>query len=324
MQKFYTTILLILLTVSITRADLAIEVEGVSDSLRIGDPLNLRFSVEAPMSGRLILPNWEEELQLFELIAPPESTLSSAGNGGRHLDISFETTCYHRGVQELGPFEVQWVSEDGSLRDSAETESHKIIVHGLVPDSILALADTSQQPHHLLQPNRTRNLPYSFAEIAPWILIVIGAAGMFLLVRWFIRRRSKRSEEIEIGPPPRPAHEIALEALDALRNKELYQAGQVKLYYSELSEIVRRYFEERYSVLAMESTSFQLLRDIEQHINKVSILSALEDLLSDADLAKFAKHRPDEETCRKDLEKAYHIVETTKPADEPVLSEEAA
>ncbi len=305
-------------------AELQINLEGLTDSIRIGDPLELRLTIEAPMDGQLLIPDLPAVMVPFELLTQPQTSALSAPDESRLLEISFDATCYETGDQVFPPIPAKWISEDGEQTDSVATEPHIIHIQGVVPQEILAIADSTQQPYHLLQQNRARKIAYSVAEFIPWALIILAAISVFFLIRWLIRRRKRDDEEVIQGPPPRPPYEIAMEELDKLRDRKLYQSGEIKLYYSELSEIIRRYIEGRFGVPAMESTSFQLMRDIEIHLSNRNLESILESLLADADLAKFAKHRPDEDTCRKDLENTYILVNRTKPEPKPILSEEAA
>lgn len=300
-----------------------VDLEGLPDSLRIGDPLSLRLTVDAPAEGMLLLPDWLQALAPLELLAAPDTTISRRKDR-RKLEIELQATCYVKGDYVIEPFRVRWTSADGSVNDSAATDAFPITVFGVVTDSILAMADTTTQAHHLLLPNRARLLPYGFWEIARWVLLALAIVGLFFLVRSLIRRKRQALEDVDAGPPPRPAHEIALEELDALRDKKLYQAGRIKEYYSALSEIIRRYFEARYDIPAMESTSFQFLRDIEPVLDDQNLQSVLENLLTDADLAKFAKHQPDASACQKELEMGYTLVEKTKPKPSLILSGEAA
>jgi hypothetical protein len=324
MKRIILTLLgLLLIEVNASGQSLQVGLGGRIDTLQFGAPLGLTLTVDAPAGGTLLLPDLAQALAPLELLSAPDTTISE-GDGRSKLELTIQATCYAKGENVVEPIQVRWISADGSLTDSAAAEAFPFTVLGIVPDSILAMADTTTQAHHLLLSNRARLLPYSFWEIARWLLLAAAVAGIFLLMRYFIRRRRRESGEIDAGPPPRPAHEIALEELDALRDERLYQAGKIKEYYSGLSEIVRRYFEARYRIRAMESTSFQFLRDIKRYLSEADLQSILENLLSDADLAKFAKHQPDATTCQKDLESGYTLVEKTKPKPSPVISGEAA
>jgi hypothetical protein len=305
------------------KAQIKIALDGVRDSLNVGEPMDVRLTISAPAGGRIQFPKWDEALDKFELLASPDTAAFAQPTSGAPITFGLKTTCYESGEQVFQPVSVRWISTDGSRTDSAETEPIIVFVQGVVPDSILALADTTQKPYKLLQPNRLRKLGVSLAEIVPWILLTAIAAGIFYLVRWWLRRRKRKADvAAEIAaPPPRPAHQVALENLDRLRDEQLYQNGKIKEYYIRLSEIVRQYIEGRYEIPAMESTSFQLLRDTESALTDQNLRAVLANLLEDADLAKFAKQRPDEETCQRDLEKAYIFVRKTMPQPAPLLTQ---
>lgn len=323
MKAFLTSLALLYLSIS-AQAELRIDMSGAPDSIRIGDVFNVQVIIEAPSAGNLLLPDLPSVLLPFELYSQPQISELPEMAGSRRIEMNFDVTCYEAGVQAFQPIPVGWESEDGLTTDSTATEPYIIQVQGVVPDSILALTDSTQQVYHLLQPNRGRKIGYSVTEAIPWLLVLIGLVGGYFLIRWLIRKRKKAVAKIEAGPPLIPPHKIALEELDRLRDRKLYQAGEVKLFYSILSEIIRRYIEGRYDVPAMESTSFQLLREIERHLADEKLQTALRTLLSDADLAKFAKHQPDAGICQKDLENGYYLVDNTKPKPPPIIRGEAA
>jgi hypothetical protein len=90
----------------------------------------------------------------------------------------------------------------------------------------------------------------------------------------------------------RPAHEIALEALDQIKSKKLWQQGQVKEYHIAVSDTVRMYIEKRYNINAMEMTSDEILRSLRLIIADVQIKTKLSALLILSDMVKFAKEQP--------------------------------
>jgi hypothetical protein len=95
-------------------------------------------------------------------------------------------------------------------------------------------------------------------DLRPWYVAGGALAALTLLVlgwRW-LRRRRRHAER---AAPPRPAHEIAAEALRALRARRLPEAGEFKEFYSALSDIVRRYLEDRFRLRAPEMTTEEFL-----------------------------------------------------------------
>jgi hypothetical protein len=153
--------------------------------------------------------------------------------------------------------------------------------------------------------------PIGFPVKIPWYawgilgLIIAGAGIMFFLF--------KRRKYQEIFIPPRPAHEIAYEALKALRQKEYLKRKDHKLYYIELSDIVRRYLENRFNLRAPEMTTEEFLNSVKD--NKALILehkTLLREFLSHCDLVKFAKYEPAEKEADLSFESAKKLIDQTK------------
>ena len=125
------------------------------------------------------------------------------------------------------------------------------------------------------------------------ILILIGIA---ILVYRLIKKYQSRPQEEEIvftSPI-----EKATSLLQQLETKELWQKGEVKSYYSELTNIARNYIEEEIEIPAMESTTSELIAGLRKVANQKKLklsketLENLEKVLMQADLVKFAKVKP--------------------------------
>ncbi len=129
-----------------------------------------------------------------------------------------------------------------------------------------------------------------------YVIIVLSLIVLGFLIYWFIKKyqnKPKKEEVIYKSPI-----EKATSLLQLLEKKELWQNGEVKTYYSELTDIVRNYIEEEIQIPAMESTTSELIVSLKkvasQKKMKLSpeILKNLEKVLRQADLVKFAKVKP--------------------------------
>jgi hypothetical protein len=108
----------------------------------------------------------------------------------------------------------------------------------------------------------------------------------------FYKKRKERGYLIRPPEPPRPAHDIALEALDGLLLKNLLEQGEIKLFYSEISEIIRRYIENRFFISALEETSREILQEIKNENLVEDQFNSLRKFLELSDFVKFAKYIP--------------------------------
>lgn len=162
------------------------------------------------------------------------------------------------------------------------------------------------------------------------VLLVIVAIGAF--VYWWLKIRQKKVIEEEVYKTP---IEKATVLLNNLEKKELWQKGEIKAYYSELTDIARNYIEEAIQIPAMESTTSELIEGLRQaSLKKKMALSKetienLEQVLRQADLVKFAKSKPlDFEITedRKKIEKSIITLDKSIPVveeseDELLLNE---
>ena len=101
--------------------------------------------------------------------------------------------------------------------------------------------------------------------------------------------------------------EVALKKLDDLWQKNYLSLGLIKEFYFELTEIVRWYIEKKFEVNALELTTEELFSVLKKKVDKKYNLE-LKSFLDNADLAKFAKYRPDEKQIVQDFETAKKLI----------------
>ncbi|MDB4533607.1 hypothetical protein N9242_01960 [Vicingaceae bacterium] len=144
-----------------------------------------------------------------------------------------------------------------------------------------------------------------------WIAIVLVVLiGGIVLIR-FLKNRPEKIIEEEVVPEI-PPHITALEKLNKLREDKLWQDGKVKLFHSEISEIVREYLERRYSVHALENTTDEIMQSIRFHGILPGQLTKLNQILILSDLVKFAKEKPLASENDMSLLNAIEFVENTQ------------
>jgi len=154
---------------------------------------------------------------------------------------------------------------------------------------------------------------YSFLIVIAAI-IVLAIFGFF--ITRFLKEKLKKKASIP-SVPPKPAHIIAYEALEALQVKYLIQHGKIKECFFELSGIIRRYIENRFSIRAPEMTTEEFLTSIRDS----GILTGLHKnlvkrFLELCDIVKFAKYGPTPKEIDKSFEAAKKLIDETKSFEE--------
>ena len=149
-----------------------------------------------------------------------------------------------------------------------------------------------------------------------WVLLAlllagVGVAGYYLITYLQSRKREEEGNEV-VTEPLRPAEEVALEKLDAIKEKKIWQQGQVKEYHTQLTDVVREYIARRFEVSSVEQTSDETLRDIRPLLNeRKDLYDQLRKMLTLADLVKFAKWSATPDENELSLRNAYTFVRET-------------
>ncbi|WP_040473656.1 hypothetical protein [Flavobacterium frigoris] len=154
-----------------------------------------------------------------------------------------------------------------------------------------------------------------------YLLIVALFLGIGVLVYWLVKKQQKKKIEEEVYKTP---IEKATSLLNSLEKKELWQKGEVKEYYSELTDIARNYIEEAIEIPAMESTTSELILGLraasvrkKMTVSKETIEN-LERVLKQADLVKFAKSKPLDYEIAEDknkIQKAILTLDSSIPVE---------
>lgn len=153
-------------------------------------------------------------------------------------------------------------------------------------------------------------IPLDWKTIIIIILIITlaVAAGYYWFRKYYMRKSAYKTIVKRIVPPG----EKALTALKELDEKKLWQRGMVKEYHSEITEIIRLYFEERFGFPALKLTTGEALEFLRAQNLEKEMIEAAENFLNAADLVKFAKFNPDPDLNENIMKFAVEFVEKTK------------
>lgn len=170
----------------------------------------------------------------------------------------------------------------------------KYSIDSLLINVATVKVDTLKQGLFPLKPIKSQ--PIIFDDYKNYVWIGLGVLALIIaLVLYFVFRKKKENIPLEERIPP---YEMAMQRLNQLDAKQLYQNDQVKEYYSELTSILRTYIERELHIPALESTTDELIETLTD-FSKISTLDLpketvknLHNLLKEADLVKFAKSKP--------------------------------
>ncbi len=193
------------------------------------------------------------------------------------------------------------------LANSMPLQSPLIVI--LAPQDVKKVAGDSTMAIMPIKPiiRELKNLK----DYLPYILMLLGILGVIAMFNYFKNRKTNKVVE-EIVIPERPSHEIALEELEELNNKKLWQNGKIKEYQSELTHVIRKYLGKRYGINALEHTTDEVINLLKETDFKDSLKSKVSNILQIADMIKFAKAKPSEDIHQTFWNEAKALVLETK------------
>ncbi len=269
--------------------------------ITIGDLIHYRIRVSRSPEVKVEWPSPGSNLGAFEIrdYALPEPREE---NGRIIEEMEYTISTFDTGAFVIPPIEVRYAVPPDTTRYQLKTEPIDIYVASLKPS--LDGDIRGLKPQGVLP--RDWGLILMYVGIA--LLVMALGVGA-----WFYWRYRKRGALPFVKPePPRPAHEIALEALKALEAEQLLAQGQVKEHFSRLSDILRAYLENRYFMPALESTTFEIVQYFSEDGRLGGQIEPLEKVLNLCDLVKFAKYIPGDDEADQAMRLSYAFIEATR------------
>ena len=109
--------------------------------------------------------------------------------------------------------------------------------------------------------------------------------------------------------PQRQPHEIAYEQLSRIEGMNWVAQGEMKVYHTEISHVIRQYIATRYHIPALELTTQELLDRLQrENIPK----DLVQQFFTNCDWVKFARYNPTKPEAHERMEEARRIVDETK------------
>ncbi|MGE0615681.1 MAG: hypothetical protein AB7P04_08560 [Bacteriovoracia bacterium] len=163
-------------------------------------------------------------------------------------------------------------------------------------------------------------LSFPWMAVAFFTLLILGIVGaiVYAAIRWS-RGKRKSAENPLPAAPPIPYDLAALNALTALAEKELWKIGKFKQHYFRVSEIIKVYLGERYDFDAPESTSSEIVAQLEALGAADQVVDQVEKFFDNVDIIKFADSVPTPEDAQLAIKLARRIVEGTRKLPEVTL-----
>jgi len=312
--KFY--IFLFLLTSAVFAQQKQVETSIDTTKNKIGAEFKLTLKTVVSSKSKVVFPKQKTFGALEVIQSYPVDTVKKDGN--YELIKKYGLTQFDSGKYVI-PSVTILIDKKPFLSDSIKVEVANVKV------------DTLQQKMYDIKDISTAD--EGLGSWWKYVLALLIILGIGAFVYWYVKKRQQKKIEEEFYKTP---IEKATSLLNNLEQKELVQKGEIKEYYSELTDIARNYIEEAIHIPAMESTTSELIQAIRTASTKKKMtltpetVENLERVLRQADLVKFAKSKPLDFEITEDRNKIQKVILTLDnaipteiPSEEDELLNEA-
>uniref|UniRef100_A0A7V0Z7N5 Protein BatD n=1 Tax=candidate division WOR-3 bacterium TaxID=2052148 RepID=A0A7V0Z7N5_UNCW3 len=274
-----------------TKADLA--KAFINKKLTIGDPFEILIEVSIPANKNISEP-FIDSIEPFAIIEQKHKIIQEKGKAKHsyHLRVS----AFNIGELKFPP--VKFLLREGSKTDTIQTNPVDIKITGTLPEGMKDINDIKEMI----------DFPNPLPAI---ILIIVFCAGViaFLGINFYKKLKQKRiltEEKI-------PCWTRALNAIDSLLKEDFINKGMIKKFYYTLTDILKRYLEERFQFPAVEQTTTEIFHSMKSL--KIPLREDFQHIFSYADMVKYAKFIPPQDATDSIVNKAKELILKTVPED---------
>ena len=301
MKRFLIYLCLGLIPALSSAQNVIVKAELDSMMMWVGQQTGLHVEVACDAGQEVTFPAYRDTIVRGLEIIPPVTTDTQYVNDGQRMLVTrnYTVTCFDSALVYIPYIPVKV--------DGEEYQSNRLAL------AFMSYDIPEENAKQIFGPKENMKTPVKLYEVKGlaiyWILAAIAiVAAVYLLLRYRDDKPIIRRIKIE---PKVPAHVRAITDIEELRQSGGPHSEDSKAYYTSLTDILREYINDRFGFNATEMTSYEILEHLEESRDKES-LNELRDLLSTADMVKFAKFKPMLNENDQNLINALEFVNDTK------------
>jgi len=271
--------------------------------IQASQSIRLELEVHAPEDYEVVFPEFGAKLGEFDIV-DDETPASRLGKDGRLVhQRSYVLEPFLAGTYRIPRMIITFGRRGEETRHELASDDLSV--------EVASLMDEAGEELKIRELEGPLGLPFSLAWW--WLAIPLAVLAGIVVAAWFSQRRRRVVEKSEVLPP----HVAARHALSALLERGLVKQGMVKEFYQELSDILRRYIEERFGLRAPERTTEEFMTDLAAtDLLGLEHKKLLRDFLHHCDLVKFAKYAPVQEEIERATCACQAFIDETEPAQQ--------
>lgn len=273
----------------------------------VGDYINYTIEMKYPKGVNLVFPTITDSISNLTFIKNGEIVKTEVGNEISEIR-HFIFSKYDSSEVTIPSFHISY-SANGGNPQFVQVNSVDIVVKTIEVNQQAEIQD-------IKAPIRIP-IDWLLVSIIAILVLALIVAAYFGYKYYQKKKLGKVVVEPEIILTP---FEKAIANLTKLEEKKLWQQGEIKEYHSELTGIIRDYFENKYNFIAMEMTTSEIISNLKLKEVNFEVIKTTEEFLENADMVKFAKFKPMPTINETMMKQAYLIVNKTNQTSNEVVN----
>jgi hypothetical protein len=253
------------------------------DNILIGEPISLTVEAYTPLGADIAWFN-SDTIPHFDVMS--RSPVDTAQNiDGKKITQSFVITSFDSGQQFIPSFDIA-VAGQHYYTDS-------------IPINVAFAPFNPEEDYRDIKDIIDIQNPN--VRYIPWLLTTLAVLSLAIVALTIYKRSfaPPRVEREEPTPVLSPIEE-AMKALATLAQRHLTN-GEVKIYYSDMNDILRRYVARKFEISTFQRTNEELIVELSRIGIPRDAIVGLSQSLSMSDSVKFAKYQPSADDNKKNL-----------------------
>lgn len=287
----------VLLISGISAQDISVKASADTSKYQIGDYIKYNIMVKHAKKIKVLQPVIQDSLKSLEFVSLDKADTAEGGNGYQVINYHYTLIGFDTGSITIPSFTLLYMQPGDSGFQSIHTDSLALYISGIAVDTSADFKDIKEP---IKEP-----FDWTIVLIIAGIILALAVAAYFI-IRYYRHKKGINITEKTVVLTP---YQEAMMRLQELEKKNLWKQGMVKEYHTEITEIIRVYFEKTFSFPALEQTSGEIINELKKRNLGIQAIEITEQFLNNADMVKFAKFSPLPQVNEEMLRQAYKLVE---------------
>ena len=254
-----------------------------SDTILIGKPFNYTLSLTIPNGYDIHWKQFGDTLSKYiDVVGVGEVKTSQLNNTHIRMEQDIQLTSFETGNVTVPEIEITYTKPKDTIRYSLHTDEVGLFVQSMEIDTTKAHRDIKG----IIDQSITTY------EVLPWVVIGVIALALAYLIYRLVKKSKNKAPVVTVkkkAKPAIPAIVTARTKLTAMKDNQSWDTADTKGFYTDLTDITREYIDGQFSIDAVEMTTEEIVKAINDLGISKFTKAKLIDTLATADFVKFAK-----------------------------------